>query len=478
MKIKRVLIKNFRGIEDQSFECDNLNLIIGDNGTCKTSIIEAINLCLSSGYAASRLSIEDFFHCKDNEIEIKVIFENSFDVKIPDGYTTQIIECNGIVLTAKKRDRAAPGKAFNDLVVAVHYYLPVQFKSGSGWSCKRSGGSTFNVNERQLALSYSSAEVPKSFYFGKNRDRQLQKGFNSSMSNILDELNWRFEKNQRTKTDADKFKHKRKDIEDHIFDNTDGDTLKKTIKETNKTLNSLNIPEIDLSLVKTLTPYDSSEIVKRFDGFELPVNKIGSGIEMIISLVFLETLAQISKSDICIIIDEPELHLHPLLQDKFAQHLLKTSNDSQVFISTHSPFFFKNCFNKPNVKSLVSEVISNNLTISDASSKGFGLLKWSPSWGEICYLAYRLPTIEFHNDLYGSIQDKNGIYKISDTETWLISKGQVKEIKWPDQASGPNEETLMTFIRNRIHHPDNQQRPMYTPVQLEDSIERMIQLLK
>lgn len=477
MKIKSVSIKNFRGIEDQTFECDNLNLIIGDNGTCKTSIIEAINLCLSSSYAASRLSIEDFFGCTDNDIEIKITFENNFMVQIPDGYTTQDIECNGIILIAKKRERAAPGKAFNDLVVAEQYYLPVQTKSGTGWSIQRQSGNRMNITERQLATSYASAEIPKSFYYGKNRDRQLQKGFNSSMSNILDDLNWRFEKKQRSKPDADKFKHKRKETEDYVFDNTDGDTLNKTIVETNRTLSSLNIPEIDISLIKTLTPYDNSEIVKRFDGFELPVNKIGSGIEMIIALVFLETLAKISRSEICIIIDEPELHLHPILQDKFAQHLLATSSTSQVFISTHSPFFFKNCFSKPNVKSLISELENNNLTISDANSKGFGLLKWSPSWGEICFIAYKLPTIEFHDDLYSSLQDKNNTEKISETETWLISKGQTKEIKWPHSVNGPEEETLMTFIRNRIHHPDNTNRPMYTPQQLEDSIKRMIQLL-
>jgi len=34
MKIKSVSIKNFMGIEDQTFECDNLNLIVGDNATC------------------------------------------------------------------------------------------------------------------------------------------------------------------------------------------------------------------------------------------------------------------------------------------------------------------------------------------------------------------------------------------------------------------------------------------------------------
>lgn len=36
---------------------------------------------------------------------------------------------------------------------------------------------------------------------------------------------------------------------------------------------------------------------------------------MIVALVFLETLASLSKENIVILIDEPELHLHPILQN-------------------------------------------------------------------------------------------------------------------------------------------------------------------
>lgn len=487
MKIKSATIKNFRGIGEDTLtiECKAFNLIIGDNGTSKTTILEAINLCLSSGYAASRLSIKDFYLGNDEPIEISIFFEKNFNVEIPDLYgNKQPIEYKGISLTAKKRDRAAPGRAFNDLVVAEHYYLPVEERTSGGWSIQRKSGTTLTITKRQLALSYASAESPKSFYFGKNRDRQLQKGFNSSISNVLDDLNWRFEKKQRTKEDNEKFKHQREIIEQHVFENTDGDTLKKTISATNTILEKLGIPIIDLSIIKTRTPYDGSEIVKRFDGFELPINLIGSGIEMITALIFLETLAKTSKNKICVIIDEPELHLHPLLQDKFANHLREISNEFQIFISTHSPFFFKNCFDKTGVSVLLSETENEKIIIKNAKDKGFGVLKWSPSWGEICYLAYDLPTIEFHDELYSSIEDilktDRSAKRVSqnDVENWFVNKKHTKNIKWPDSINGPQEETLMTYIRNRIHHPDNQNRPMYKEEQLRKSIGIMIGLLK
>lgn len=485
MKVKTVRIKNFRGIGDYevAFNLDDFNLVIGDNGTSKTSILEAVNLCLSSGYTASKLSIDDFYCGGNKEIELSLIFDTNFDVEIPDLYgNKQKINCNGICVKAKKREKSAPGRSFNDLVVVEHYFLPIEQRSTDGWIITRGTGTSLKITERQLALSYSSAEYPRSFYFGKNRDRQLQKGFNSSMSNIIDELNWRFEKKDREKLDIEKFKNKRTEVEQYIFDNTDGDTLKKTIESTNTTLKTLGIPEINLSVIKTLTPYDSAQIVKRFDGFEIPISSTGSGIEMVTSLIFLETLAKISKSKICIIIDEPELHLHPVLQVKLAKHLQSISSESQVIISTHSPFFFKNCFGHPNIKVLISSVKSDKIEVSDAKSTGFGLLKWSPSWGEICYFAYNLPTIEFHDDLYSTIEDNLKItpaqkVSLDDTENWLLSKGESKEIRWKDSKGGLREETLMTYIRNRVHHPDNISRPLYTHEQLEDSLKRMIVLL-
>lgn len=482
MKISRVQIKNFRGISNKevTLNCDSYNIIIGDNGTSKTTILEAINLCLSPGYSASQLKIKDFFLGGDSPITIYVYFDNEFDIEIPDLFgNTQKMRCHGIALIAKKRDRSAPGRAFNDLVVAEHIFIPVEPRGENGWAMKRKTGSDFKITERQLSLSYASGDYPRVFYFGKERSRQLKKGYNSSISNIIDDLNWKFEKKQRTLDDIDKFKHQRSETENYVFENTDGDTIKNTIDATNKTLKALGIEPIDLSLIRTLTPYDNTEIVKRLGAFEISMDHIGSGVEMITALIFLETVAKISKNEICIIIDEPELHLHPNLQDKLAKHLIEVSQKTQVFMSTHSPFFFKNIFATSNTSIVISELSdSNDINLIDAKVKGFGLLSWSPSWGEICYFAYGLATIEFHDDLFATLQDKNNTPTIKETESWLTAHNQTQEIHWKDSSGILKTETLMTYIRNRIHHADNASRPPFKQEQLSESILRMIELLK
>lgn len=481
MKIKSVTIKNFRGIDklETPIEISDFNVLIGDNATCKTAVLEAVNFCLSPRFTASRLGINDFYQGGDKEIEITVEFVDNFIAKLPDGYTTQDVACKKITLTAKKREKSAAQKAFSDLVTTAHYVVPVAPRGEEGWSqSRKTSTNDFKFTERQLSFPVPEVDMPRCFYFPKTRSRQLSKGFNSSLSNVIDDLNWRFDKTQRTKAEEDHFKHSRKSLHEKIKSETGGDTIKKTLDATNTILKKLGIDEIDLSLLKTLTPYDSAELVFPFEGFELPVGQGGSGIEMAVAISFLESLAKISKEDIIIVIDEPELHLHPTLQEKIFNHFKEISSEIQIIVSTHSPFLFRNVYQDSKIQLLLTKKEGGKISIKDARSSEFGLLNWSPSWGEICYFSYDLPTIEFHDDLYASLQDKNRTETIADTENWLIANGQSKEIKWTDNNGNPVEETLMTYIRNRIHHGDNQSRPMYTPEQLRDSIQRMIGLLK
>lgn len=481
MKIKSVCIKNFRGIGELKgpVELSNLNVLIGDNGTSKTAILEAINFCLSPGYVASRFDITDFHKGTEESIEITVEFTENFSAKLPDGFTTQNVECNKITLIAKKRERATPGKAFSDLVTTTHYAVPVAARGEDGWSQRRGTGTDFRFTERQLSFPSVDAEVPRAFYFAKNRSRQLVKGYNSSFSNIINDLNWRFEKGQRGKEDAEHFKHTRRELHEKVINATDGDTMKKTIIATNEILGSLGLDPIDISLLKTLSPYDHSEVVFPFDGFELPVELSGSGIEMAISLALLEAMARISKDDIIIIIDEPELHLHPKLQAKLFEHLKKMCGEIQIISSTHSPILFKNLYQEKDVQLLVTRRDGDQIVVQDARASGFGLLPWSPSWGEICFLAYDLPTVEFHGDLYSALQGRENKDRIADMETWLSdARGIPQDVQWIDVSGAQQNETLMTYVRNRIHHGDNKNRPMYSSEQLRQSIEKMVGLMQ
>lgn len=194
--ISKITIQNFRGIKElKDFKLKNLSLLVGENGTSKTSILEAINFCLSPYFTSGRIKYTDFYNGEDVEIKIILEFDKNFKIFLPDGYVRREVDCNKVCLEIKKRDKAAPNKAFSDIVVVSHYALPNREKDNEkGWALERKNKSQFQFNKNQLNFPLESKGLPKSFYFPKNRERQLQRGFNSSISSVFDEFNWRFNK--------------------------------------------------------------------------------------------------------------------------------------------------------------------------------------------------------------------------------------------------------------------------------------------
>lgn len=486
MKISKVSIKNFRSIKEISFEAKDLSLFIGNNGTGKTSIIEAINFALSPYFLSGRIKHTDFYNGADDSIIIKIEFDSAFTAKLPDGYTSQKVECNGVYLEIKKRDRAANGKAFSDIVVLSHYVIPNRLKDNEkGWEITRGTGTKYQFDERLLSLPQVDLEgFTKSFYFGKNREKQLQRGYNSSASSVFDDYNWRFSKSIRDETipeGTDNFFVKKNTFEKEIISKIDDASMKKCFEVLNKKLTDFEVGTIDLSFIDSNAPFDSAFLSQKLEKLDLPVTTLGSGVEMIISLLFLETLAALSKEKIVVLIDEPELHLHPHLQEKFVQYLIEFSKTNQVFISTHSPYFFKNCLSNPQIELLITKNTDSGISVENTGLQ-FGIFPWSPSWGEINYSAYDLPTIEFHNELYGHLQETQQKYTIDQVETYFVSKSITKSKKWAKIINGqaqPSEDvSLMTFVRNSIHHPENTSNGGYTPQELKLSIEELVKLIK
>lgn len=90
MKIKKLLIKNFRSIKNLELEPANLCALIGPNSSGKTNIMKAIDLVIGEGWVTKAKVARELFNNPDESIYISLEFEQPVQYKNPKGYNVAV----------------------------------------------------------------------------------------------------------------------------------------------------------------------------------------------------------------------------------------------------------------------------------------------------------------------------------------------------------------------------------------------------
>ncbi len=492
--MKEISITNFRCFPDDTVQLavpdgsagSGLNLFVGNNGTGKTTVLEAVDYLFGGRYKGeNRLGIRDF---RDFEKTIKITgISERYSVKSGlQSYRGKYFNCTGFEFTAKSRDRKQAGKLLSAPISAKSVYCldedAYYNENTDELYVQQRTQDTKAVDPRELTLD--NGKIGENgvnvFYFDKNRARHLVSGtYRTTFDAICDDLNWKFQKKLSEEGAAKEYATK---VSGELFtwalDLAQKGTGSKLGDEFSSFFDNEVFKQLRFELVSLLEPFSSAFLAIRKDDDvrQIPTRGLGSGVELILALLLQRLLSDSAKGDKILLIDEPEMHLHPTAQRKLAELLLDEVKNNQVIVSCHSPYM---------LQALLARGLTNVFTSSDdqkiniePQSNSAGLFPWSPSFGEVNFKAFAMPTVEFHNELYGYIQESQLLTSCPKTDDYLETKGVPKDRSWINTKSGKTETvSLCTYVRHSIHHPENQSNSPHDEKMLEESIRKMLPLV-
>lgn len=355
VRISSLSIENFRCFQKLELDFEQCQALIGENGCGKTAVLAALRLVTSRSAPANRLSERDFHVADAGDLKITVRFSNPFILKVPDGYGTKDIPCNEILLSAHRRDKPTPGTAFSGPIVAQQVAIPIVYETGhapdgvegdlpawikktdSGYQVSRkSGGKPMELGNRQLSLQNDLEGFPNVFYFDRDREKEAKVGFNSLLGKIVKDLNWRFRKSWDQTAIAstwDAFYHT-------VLSGLEvpkTDRIIQPLRDRMREFFGREFRDLELSLLDIEQPFAKAFFARRSSTNQIEQGDLGSGVSILLAYFLLDIVSRLSKEQFIILIDEPELHLHPQLQQRLFADFQKSM--SQVIYTTHSDIF-------------------------------------------------------------------------------------------------------------------------------------------
>ena len=437
MFISNLIVKNYKLFNDE-FKITNFNVpdnindgtglttIVGENGCGKTTILDAI-ACSLLEYKAESFGISDM-NDSNKETEITIETNDAFNVK--SVFPNSSFDAKGFKFIGKTREKSNQNKLLS-LIMTDQLYISTNDEKPKLGSPDLRMKVTNSFGTRR----FNELDV---LYLDKNRLYQTRAGtYNDTrFDRIMDDFNFQYYKNQ------DNVENLNTMLNEKIKKELSNKNLENAINK----FKEISGHSLKLDFIDNYLPFKKANlVVETPSNMQIDLASLGSGYEMMFSLIYSFYMSKQSGKKLIILIDEPELHLHPRLQEKFVDFILEISKDSQVILTTHSPLLIKQLAYNENVKNIVLK--------KDKDVKEFDERKLSYiSSNETNYLAFDLPSEEYHNELYESLMEKystsNGIKRF-DNEFFIQQKKEDKIYPWEKQ---PNQVSIHTFIRNQIHH--------------------------
>lgn len=480
MKIKKIKLYNnefFGNIEFDFTDStgtpqDNI-ILAGENGCGKTQLLNIIyefsTLDLGGDVTSEKrefsltLSNDELTHINTNINEQYTLNAPTGEFIITQDFTTQPHYWNRLLVKYESCDET--GSLDFKSIDASFLFSSINVKK-----LFKSVYSTIEINYTPIAVSAVTAleidqEIESSMRSNADLGSEIQQLFIDIHTNDATDLqNW---------------------VEEH-----DGIAPPAEVKNVriNRFKRAFSTVFDELNFHKIATENNVKKVLFKKNSHNIEISALSSGEKQIVFRgAFLLRNQQSIKGNI-ILIDEPELSMHPKWQTKILNYycdLFKDSNgnqNSQLFIATHSQYVLDSAFSQHDKTAII--LMTKGNTGIELKNILAPIVLPSLTAAELNYVAFDILSNDYHIELYGYLQQKVALHlgqntcSVKECDTFIINQPQYN-IALHEKPSGHNRttyQTLCTYIRNAIDHPDPTRT--FTEMELRTSIELLIELCK
>ena len=359
MKIKNLHIEEYNGLEnlDINFESEGkvLDLIVlaGVNGSGKTRVLESIRYWFEM-FRSKAVNVELFY--EENEREVLESLMNS----------------EGLTEIEKEMQKEIE---YTDCLRNIKFY---------NYDYRHNKTENRNYNSKIISKSFENLKIfPKLIYVPteinfeeiKKAQTNLKKEYN--FINIVDSYEIK-DIPSYIATRISKVANEEENL-------TMGQVRKKVFAEIN---GIFEILELDVKLSEISKDENSMPIFTDSSGKKFGINELSSGEKQL----FLRTLAikMLEPENSIIMIDEPELSLHPKWQQKIVDVYRKIGRNNQIILATHSPH-------------ILGSVEKENIILLEKNENGIVEVKTGDEFGN----SYGQTTGRILEDIMGLETDRN-----------------------------------------------------------------------
>ena len=337
MKIKNLHIKEFKGLRDISINFEKndepLDLVVlaGSNGSGKTRILESISRYFQYNINYKRNNIEAGIFYEEKEKKCISNVQDFF-------YGLEYFSNHEVNNPLYEKHIEIKNKL--DILPKI-IYVPTE------------------INFQKMDVA--STTLVQEYKFINIVDTNLIKDIPSYIA---------------TKMISEMFKNKNEKVED---------IQRKVFDEINEIFENLNI---DVKVEDISQDGRNITLFTNPSGDKFDINELSSGEKQL----FLRTLAikMLNPENSIILIDEPELSLHPKWQQKIVDVYRKIGENNQIIIATHSPH-------------ILGSVRKENIMLLDKDDKGQIVVRT----GDELYDSYGQPTERILEDIMGLKTTRN-----------------------------------------------------------------------